>query len=264
MARDDLLAAAARAGFTTSSQATPAGPVRILARGLAGATQVDVYIEGDGHAWRTRTRKSADPTPRQPLALALALADPAPAVLYLARPCHYASAAELAACDARYWTAARYGTEVIGALDAALDNALAAAAAPPRLGLVGYSGGAVIATHLAARRDDVDWMVAVAGNLDPAAWTAHHRVSPLEEADAMLAQAAVDTVPQVILLGGADDIVPPALVARYQAARDPAITVSEVVDDYDHRCCWVDNWPRRPCRLLGLLGIAAPALCGAP
>ena len=261
--RGELLTAASRAGMRLAVHATPAGPVRSFSRGLAGASHVDVYLEGDGRAWQSRRRVSRDPTPRRPLALALALRDPAPAVLYLGRPCQYASAAELAGCEPRNWTEERYGEVVVAALDGVLDTSLSRVDGPrPTLGLTGYSGGAVIATLLAARRDDVAWVVSVAGNLDPAAWTAHHGVSALSGLDPVALAPRLADTPQAVLLGGEDRIVVPSLVARYLAVADAAAV--EIVDDFDHRCCWVDAWPRLPCRVLHRLGADAPALCAAP
>ncbi len=259
----ELLAAASRSGMRLSVHATPAGPVRSFSRGLAGASHVDVYLEGDGRAWQSRRRVSRDPTPRHPLAQALALRDPAPAVLYLGRPCQYASAAELADCEPRYWTAERYGEAVVAALDGVLETLLSSAdGAMPTLGLTGYSGGAAIAVLLAARRDDVAWVVSVAGNLDPAAWTAHHGVSALSGLDPVALAPRLADTPQAVLLGRDDRIVAPSLVARYLAVADAAAV--EIIDDFDHRCCWVDAWPRLPCRVLHRLGADAPALCAAP
>ena len=49
-----------------------------------------VFLEGDGHAWRSRSEVSPDPTPDRPVALELAAqeaaAHPKANVLYLARP----------------------------------------------------------------------------------------------------------------------------------------------------------------------------------
>ena len=50
---------------------------------------VNIYIEGDGRAWLNKNRPSLDPTPKNSLALKLAEIDPAPNVIYLARPCQY-------------------------------------------------------------------------------------------------------------------------------------------------------------------------------
>jgi hypothetical protein len=69
---------------------------------------LSVYIEGDGAAWPTPYHPPRDPTPTEPVALAMAAADPAPAVLYLGRPCQYLEAAELAACSPEYWTSSRF------------------------------------------------------------------------------------------------------------------------------------------------------------
>ncbi len=140
---------------------------------LAGAAPVvTVYIEGDGAPWRDLFSPPADPTPRDPVALRLALEDPAPAVVYLARPCQYvARMAPPAArhCDPRYWTGARFAPEAVAAVNAAIDRAKRESGAA-RIRLVGYSGGGVIAALLAERRDDIELLVTVAAPLDVAGW----------------------------------------------------------------------------------------------
>jgi hypothetical protein len=95
--------------------------------------------------------RRANPTPTEPVALAMADADPAPAVLYLGRPCQYLEAAELAACSPEYWTNSRFAPEVVTAYMAFLDRYKESSGAS-RLRLFGYSGGGVLATLLAARR----------------------------------------------------------------------------------------------------------------
>ncbi len=250
----DALARAERSGLVESVAATAAGPVRLRARGVDGATRVHVYIEGDGHAWRTRTQPSRDPTPRRPVALELALADPSAAVVYLGRPCQYATAAELERCDAAFWTSRRYSALVVEAYAALLD-ALAAQSPRARFGLVGFSGGAAIAALLAARRDDIDWLVTVAGNLDTEAWAAHHAVAAL---DGSLNPAAgahgLRDLAQVHLFGADDRVVPRATAERFIARAGATDAVREI-EDFDHGCCWAGAWPQVAC--------AAPALAGS-
>ena len=173
--------------------------------------QLVVYIEGDGNAWRRRSEISDDPTPQDPVGLRLALRDPAAGVLYLARPCQFLGKESVDDCPSSLWTTARYSLEVV----AAIDHAITAAKVSPgnRIGLVGFSGGGVIATLLAARRPDVDALVTVASPLDTVAWTDHHRVSALElslnplESEPPSAQARV-----IHFHGGRDQTVPPKVI----------------------------------------------------
>ena len=50
---------------------------------------LNIYLEGDGLAWVSRREPSRDPTPDNPIGLRLAAIDPAPNVIWLARPCQY-------------------------------------------------------------------------------------------------------------------------------------------------------------------------------
>jgi dienelactone hydrolase len=236
------------------AETLPAGSFDLVAyvpREWAPSGALTVYIEGDGHAFASPSRPSSDPTPRDPLALRLALAQPQGNAAYLARPCQYVGAVERR-CAQRYWTEQRFAPEVIEASDRALD-ALKARAGASRLTLVGYSGGGAVAALLAARRSDVGRLITVAGNLDPQAWTAHHRVSPLAGSLSPLdSLEALARVPQLHFAGGRDDVVPPALVEgyaqRFAPAQRPRV---ELEPGFDHRCCWVERWPELLARGLG-------------
>lgn len=247
----DPLEAAVRAGFRRVD--TAAGPfvLTALERGASGSGPVVVYVEGDGAAWRSRHRPPRDPTPDYPLALALAVRDGAARVLYLARPCQFRPATELAACDGRWWTTARYAETVVAAVDQAIDRLLAGGGGPAPLVLVGHSGGGTLAALLAARRTDVAGLVTLAANLDTRAWTTMHEVSPLVDSLAPTDFApALRALPQVHFAGGRDRIVPPSVAQSYlEALGRPAGARLQVVAGFDHRCCWEREWPR------GLLGV---------
>jgi len=214
-------------------------------RGGAGpGAELRVYIEGDGAAWIDRRRLAADPTPRDPLALRLAAADPADKVLYLARPCQYTAAETARACDPKYWSSHRASEEVIAAMSAAVDLAMAASGAS-ELTLVGYSGGGAVAALVAARRDDVARLVTVAATLDYPTWTAHHEVSPMPHSlNPTDAAAGLGRVPQTHFVGADDDIVPAKVVRAYLARLpDRSRARLVLVPDFDHDCCWNKAWP---------------------
>lgn len=200
-----------------------------------------VYIEGDGLAWRTSSQPSADPTPVKPLALHLALAQPEGNAAYLARPCQYL--ADQPNCQRRYWTDARFAQEVVAAMDQAVEQ-LKGQARANELVLVGYSGGAAVALLLATRRDDVRQVVTVAGNLDHAAWTVHHKVSPLQRSLNPAAQRqALAGLEQVHLVGELDRITPPSLARQFIASYPPTAPLHlRVIPGYDHACCWAQGW----------------------
>ncbi|MEX2616673.1 MAG: alpha/beta hydrolase [Alphaproteobacteria bacterium] len=202
-----------------------------------------VYIEGDGVAWVSRSIRSSDPTPDTPLTLQLAVQDPTPNRLYLARPCQYATQAELTRCDPAYWTSHRYAPEVVDSLNAAIDQAKRESGAR-QISLFGYSGGGNLAVLVAGQRRDVTRVVTVAGNLDHGAWTRLHRDTPLfGSLDAVDVAQAVSAIPQVHFVGSDDDVVPAAISGSFldRSGDTSRITVINV-PGADHDCCWTEKW----------------------
>ncbi|MFM2111810.1 MAG: hypothetical protein RLZZ271_470 [Pseudomonadota bacterium] len=210
---------------------------------LPKTRQLTIYIEGDGLSWESRYKPSADPTPVHATALELAIKHPGAAV-YLARPCQATAPADWGRCNVQWWTSHRFGEPVIESSSQAIDQ-LKAAAGAGRIVLVGYSGGGAVAALLAARRNDVDALVTVAGTLDHEWMSAHHKTDrlygSLNPAD-MTAQ--LQRVPQWHLMGGQDKIIPSELTRSFvsRLSRDAPVRVEEVAD-YGHQCCWADGWP---------------------
>lgn len=206
-----------------------------------------VYIEGDGYAWVTRNRVSGDPTPRRPVALELAAEDPAPNVIYLARPCQYTTVEMNAACeDEAYWTGKRFSEEVISSMNQAIDK-FAREAQSPGIHLIGYSGGGAVAALIAVRRRDVKSLRTVAGNLDPKGLDQYHEVSPLDDAslDPMEVAGKLRSIPQYHFVG-TDDAVVPAFVAEnfVEKMEDSACVQVRSVSGADHANGWIEAWPR--------------------
>ncbi len=203
-----------------------------------------VYIEGDGVAWVTPSVRSNDPTPDTPLTLRLAVQDPTPNRLYLARPCQYATPAELEHCDPAYWTSHRYAPEVVKSLNAAIDQAMRESGAR-QVSVFGYSGGGNLAVLIAGQRNDVTRVVTIAGNLDHGAWTRFHGDTPLYGSlDAADVAQTISAIPQVHFVGADDDVVP-AIISKSYLARstDPSRITIIKVPNADHECCWVSKWP---------------------
>lgn len=240
MTQADALALAA--GWRGRVVSTPWFPLQTYApEPLSASDDLAIYIEGDGLAWLSGSTPSTDPTPIKPLALQLALTQPVGNAAYVARPCQYVRNER---CTTAFWTSARFAPDVIAATNAAIDQ-LKQMLSAKHLTLVGYSGGAAVAALVAVQRDDVVRLVTVAGNLDHAAWTRHHRVTPLSgslnPADQI---AALTRIPQWHFVGANDSVIPPQLLqafsAQFPAARRPSV---RIVPDADHHCCWTNRWP---------------------
>lgn len=223
-----------------------AGDFRLVAfwKITAPGSPLVVYIEGDGFAWVTRTRLSSDPTPLSPLALSLASLDPSPNVLYLGRPCQYIGVSDNSKCDASMWSDARYSDTVVDAISRAIDD-FGGRVTAPTISLIGYSGGAAVAILVAARRHDVASIRTIAGNLDHAAFTHYHQVSPLiHSLNPADAAPAVAGIPQLHLVGAQDDIVPPVVAESYarHAGNRRCIDI-RIVAGVSHGDGWTAIWP---------------------
>ncbi len=208
-----------------------------------------VYIQGDGRPYSRRDKVADNPTPASPLAFALAVQDPAPAVAYLARPCQFVAEEDVASwrsCVPADWTVERYGPRALAAMDRGLD-VLKAAAGAARLHLVGHSGGGSMAALLAARRQDVAALVTVAANLDHAAWTAHHGVTPLHGSlNAADAASALRELPQLHFQGARDVITPAALNSRYfEALGEASCLEIHTAPMAGHGADWIAGWRER-------------------
>lgn len=218
-------------------------PFTVYEKITAPGQSASLYIEGDGSAWMTRTRPSADPTPSDPVALRLAALDPAPNVIYIARPCQYTRGP---ACDIPYWTHRRFAPELVTAMDSAITTLT-----PPHrikgLRLVGYSGGGTMAALLAARRTDVIDLRTVAGNLDHRAQSRLLDVSALDGSLNPPDDAArLRLIPQQHFIGGDDKIVPHGIYDSYAATlqNSPCLHASVLPGITHDGDDWVAQWPR--------------------
>lgn len=214
-----------------------------------GGSELVVYIEGDGYAWKRNNILSDDPTPRDPVALNLALNDPRGSILHISRPCQYLSKEQLEQCQPKYWSSHRYAEEVISSINNVIEREILQSGIQ-EINLVGYSGGGTVAVLLAAQRDDVSSIVTVAANLDHASWTSLHGITPLTGSlDAASFAEAIENVPQLHFAGGKDSIVPPEISESYlDKANNTANIKIRVIPNYNHKCCWVDNWERLLCQ----------------
>lgn len=209
--------------------------------------KLTVYIEGDGYAFQRKNRISPDPTPKSPAALELAAKDPNASVLYIARPCQYLTQDLLNECDPKYWSTHRYSEEVITAINDVINQNLFGS----KIGLVGFSGGGSIAVLLAARRQDIAWLVTIGANLDHDFWTNLHDVTPLAGSLNPADYAAIiQELPQLHLTGEKDKIVPSTVTRAYlDKTTNHGNIRLKTIPEFDHQCCWVDIWPQPLCEL---------------
>ena len=212
-----------------------------LIRKIGNGESVTVYIEGDGAPWPSPWYPPIDPTPLKPISMALAAADPAPVVSYFGRPCQYLNETLLATCSPSYWKERRFAPEVVTAYHHALDE-LKKVTGTQRLRLVGYSGGGVIATLLAAERSDVELLVTVATPLIISEWVAWHGLSPLlGSLDPGEFSYNVRLPPNVHFSGDHDRIVPLTIIERFANRHGGKIVV---VPGFGHECCWSHSWQK--------------------
>jgi pimeloyl-ACP methyl ester carboxylesterase len=232
-----------RAGFTDQLISTPSFELVGFGKSLGKPSDtLALYIEGDGHAWKTASLPSDNPTPINPLALRLAMQDPRSAVAYLARPCQFVSLPSRN-CSEAVWTSARFSPAVVDAMNEAVDK-LKKDYGAKNLILIGYSGGGAIAVLIAAKRSDVQALMTVAGNLDTDAWV---RLYGLEPLSGSLNPASVApqlrNLPQTHFIGGKDEVIPKAVVQSYlmKMSSPNRAKVIELPND-GHVCCWGENW----------------------
>lgn len=202
-----------------------------------------IYIEGDGHSWKSKYRISEDPTPENPVALKLAAVDLRPNVFYLARPCQYLNKISLKKCPAVYWTSHRYSIDVVNAINQAITSIKAGKNAS-KIELIGFSGGGVIAALVAAVRDDVSRVVTIASNIDHISWSKHHVVSLLEGSlNPIDFIDDLKNIRQLHLWGEKDRVVPVKTQTRFiNSFEKNELFEYKILPEYTHTCCWEDYW----------------------
>jgi hypothetical protein len=204
---------------------------------------LDLYIEGDGLAWISRSEPSLDPTPREATGLALAAADPAPNVVYLARPCQFTPMTMNPRCGVPYWTGKRFAPEVVASMNEAVSQIATRAPGQP-INLVGYSGGGALVVLIAARRTDIASIRTVAGNLDDEFVNRLHQVSPMPESKNPIDFASrIASIPQVHFSGADDTVVPPVVAQRFVDATGRRCAQARTVPDVTHGGDWSSRWP---------------------
>jgi len=205
---------------------------------------LSIYLEGDGLAWISRTEASRDPTPDNPIGLRLAAIDPAPNVVWMARPCQYTTPAENPSCSRYYWTIGRLAPEIVDAVDQAITAAKKTAKAS-KIHLIGYSGGGGLALLIAARRSDVASIRTLAGNIDHEAFTSFHQVTPMSQSlDPASVAKRINTIPQWHFFGAKDKVVPEQIGESYRKKIGTSKCIQiKVIPNISHNKGWEILWP---------------------
>ena len=200
------------------------------------------YIEGDGLAWVTSTQPSSDPTPRYPTAFYLAKQDPLPNVVYIARPCQYSKDSS-PKCGMEYWTKKRFSMDVMQAINKVVNKIKPSPA--QRIELVGFSGGAVVAVVLSARRSDVVALRTIAGNLDHDYVNKYHHVSPMNESlNAVDFAHNIKTIPQMHFISTKDKVIPPLVITKFVEMQESNCAHYYEYEHASHEEGWGLDWKR--------------------
>jgi hypothetical protein len=169
---------------------------------------LNIYIEGDGFAWKNKYTVSKNPTPINPVALKLAASDKSEGVIYMARPCQYVDLAKEKNCDEKFWSEARFSKKIILSMSDAI-NQIKRSHKSNSINLYGFSGGANVALLLASIRNDIKSITTIAGNLDNQALVKFHDISDMEEfmsVDEIVKNTK--SISQCHIAGDEDKIVP--------------------------------------------------------
>lgn len=205
----------------------------------------NIYIEGDGISGKYSVASNADFTPVNPVALHLASKDNAKNLIYLARPCQYNGRTEKPhICTNDEWQKDRFSQDVLNSYNNALDE-ISKRYQIKSFNLIGYSGGAAIATMLAGERNDILSIRTVAGILDNEAYSQVADDFPLSPSSkASNYTSTVSKTPQYHFIGGQDIIVTPSVLANYLGDMPPTNCVQTMlVQEAEHEAGWVDKWP---------------------
>lgn len=200
---------------------------------------LDVYIEGDGLSWIRTDKISSNPTPINPLAMKLFFKEKNKCSIYLARPCQYIFNNK---CKKKYWTSHRFSSEIIKAYNEVLNKI--AKNKSIKFTLIGYSGGATIASLVAIKRDDIKLLISVAGNLDTDFWTYTNSYTSLYGSlNPANYTKKLEHISQVHLIGKDDNIVSKEVFfSYYNKFKNKKNIDFMLLDGFTHSKKWLDNW----------------------
>jgi len=177
---------------------------------------LNIYLEGDGFAWKNKYTISDNPTPTDPIALKMAVLDKSPNVAYIARPCQYVDLKIDVNCQPKFWSQSRFEKTVIDSISEAIDEIIKQYNQIEHINLYGYSGGAAVAILVAKSRDDIKSIITIVGNVNHTELTNLHRVTPLYDslnpADFI---KDIENIPSYHIAGEKDKIIPSYIIKDF-------------------------------------------------
>lgn len=206
------------------------------------STHAVIYLEGDGLVL-TSSGVAFNPTPTDPMALRLASVDSRSYTkIVINRPCQYITCK---ACDNKYWTQARYSTDVIASIIETIHK-LQAKYNFKTFDIIAYSGGAAIAFLIAHDfKDQIKSITTFAGNVDPFAWCEYHGNSPLTQSLNPLDNIDIlRTIPQKHFCGTSDHNTTIAITQDFQKKLNSNNIEVIIVEGYDHDSNWPNYWKK--------------------
>lgn len=195
---------------------------------------INIYIEGDGLAWITRNKISSNPTPINPIAFKLMSLDNSKCKIYIARPCQYTTSKN---CNKKYWTSHRFNDKIIESYSEVL-NIIKENSKIKTFSLIGYSGGGAVALLLAVKRNDINSIITIAGNLDHKKWSDYHNITPLNGSlNPIDFTNKLKLINQYHLIGKNDKIVPEEIFFSYKNYFEDSKNIFYIKYDATH-----NNW----------------------
>nr|WP_269468599.1 hypothetical protein [Alteromonas sp. ASW11-130] len=145
-------------------------------------------------------------------------------------------------CEPVHWTNGRYSPQIVESMHLALAETLKSFPHNTSVVLIGYSGGATLASLLAQwdqpqNKLNISKIISIAGNQDIDAWCDYHNVPRLAASMNPVKQPALPKhIAQIFIVGANDKVVLPEHSIAY-AERQPNTRVIWV-EGGDHVCCW--------------------------
>lgn len=200
---------------------------------------INIYIEGDGLSWITRNIISSNPTPMTPTAFKLMLQDKSNCSIYLARACQYTNDS---LCTKKDWTSHRFSGKIVDSTNEVI-NKIKGKYKNNTFNMIGYSGGAAIASLVSNKRNDIKILITVAGNLNTTLWTSLKNITPLQGSLNPTAYTQnLNNIRQYHIIGKNDKVIPREVLTSYLNKFLNKDNIKVKSFDATHACCYEDGF----------------------